>query len=218
MKLTKEQIQYIDNRLKKEGIKYWDIRIEMIDHVVSDLEKNAKTSDFKIELDVTLKRIGWSGSLSHINRESWQNVNIKYRREYHKGFVHFFKKFKNVSMLVISLFVFYVVSEMISFNAFKNLSFILFVSPMVFVLIEFVKSAFKKYGRSVNLDYGVTYLIMSFLILNVLPSLFIDQTETVQKSVWFIILPLHSVAFYSGYHLYKKAIHKVEEMRKELLS
>jgi hypothetical protein len=48
MKLTKEQIQYIDNRLKKEGIKYWDIRIEMIDHVVSDLEKNAKTSDFKI--------------------------------------------------------------------------------------------------------------------------------------------------------------------------
>ena len=111
MKLTKEQIQYIDNRLKKEGIKYWDIRIEMIDHVVSDLEKNAKTSDFKIELDVTLKRIGWSGSLSHINRESWQNVNIKYRREYHKGFVHFFKKFKNVSMLVISLFVFYVVSH-----------------------------------------------------------------------------------------------------------
>ncbi len=217
MEITKDQIQYIDNRLEKEGIKYWDIRIEMVDHVVSDLEKNAKTKDFKIELNVALKRIGWSGNLSHINRESWQNVNIKYRREYHKGFVHFFKKFKNVSMLVISLFVFYVVSEMISFNAFKNLSFTLFVSPMVFVLIEFLKSVFKKYGRSVNLDYGVMYLVMSFLILNAFPSFFIDQTETVQKIVWFVVLPVHFIAFYSGYHLYKKTILKVEEMKKQLL-
>jgi hypothetical protein len=218
MKLTKEQIQYIDNRLKKEGIKYWDIRIEMIDHIVSDLEKNAKTSDFKIELEGTLKRIGWSGNLSHINRESWQNVNIKYRREYHKGFVHFFKKFKNVSMLVISLFVLYVVSEMISFKAFKNLSFTLFVAPLVFALIVFVRAAFKKYGRSVNLDYGVNYMIMSFLILNIVPLFFDDQSELLTKIMWFIILPIHFVAFYSGYHLYKKAIHKVEEMRKQLLS
>ena len=136
---------------------------------------------------------------------------------YHKGFVHFIKKFKNVSILATSLLIFYVVSEMISFKAFKNLSFILFVAPMVFVLKEFVKSAFKKYGRSVNLDYGFTYLIMRFLILNIFPTLFIDQTETVQKIVWFIILPVHFVAFYSGYHLYKKTIHKVEEMRKQLL-
>jgi hypothetical protein len=218
MKLTKEQIQYIDNRLKKEGIKYWDIRIEMVDYVVSDLEKNAKTSDFKIELDLTLKRMGWSGNLSHINRQSWQNVNIKYRREYHKGFVHFFKKFKNVSIFATSLLVFYVVSEMISFKAFKNLSFTLFVAPLVFALIAFVRVAFKKYGRSVNLDYGVNYMIMSFLILNIVPLFFDDQSELLTKIMWFIILPIHFVAFYSGYHLYKKAIHKVEEMRKQLLS
>jgi hypothetical protein len=212
MEITKEQILYIDKRLKKEGIKYWDIRIEMVDHVVSDLEKNAKTSDFKIELEVTLKKMGWSGNLSDIHRESWKNANRHYRKMYHKGFVYFFKKLKNFSILATSLLVFYVVSEMISFKGFKNLSFILFLAPMVFVLI-----AFKNYGRSVNLDYGFSYFLMSFLILNIFPSLFIDQTETVQKSVWFMILPLHSVAFYSAYHLYKKAIHKVEEMRKELL-
>jgi hypothetical protein len=218
MKLTKEQIQYIDNRLKKEGIKYWDIRIEMVDHVVSDLEKNAKTSDFKIKLEGTLKRMGWSGNLSHINREGWQNANRHYRKMYHKGFVHFFKKFKNVSILATSLLVFYVVSEMISFKAFKNLSFTLFLAPIVFVFIEFVRAAFKKYGRSVNLDYSFKYFLISFLILQNFPGLLIDQTETVQKSVWFMILSFHSVAFYSGYHLYKKAIHKVEEMRKQLLS
>jgi hypothetical protein len=38
MELTKEQVHYIENRLENEGIKYWDIRIEMLDHVVSDVE------------------------------------------------------------------------------------------------------------------------------------------------------------------------------------
>jgi hypothetical protein len=217
MELTKEQIKYIDEHLEKNGIKYWDLRIEMIDHIVSIIELTVTSDNFKKEFKSSLKNIGWYGNLSHLNREGWQNVNIKYRREYHKGFVCFFKKFKNISILAISLFLFYVVSEMISFNAFKNLSFALFVSPMVFVLIEFVKSFFKKYGRSVNLDYGVTYLIMSFLILNAFPLFFIDETEIVQKIVWFIILPVHFIAFYSGYYLYKKTILKVEEMRKQLL-
>ena len=51
MELTTAQIQLIDERLKRRGIKYWDLRIEMIDHVVSDVEKNAKIDDFKIELE-----------------------------------------------------------------------------------------------------------------------------------------------------------------------
>lgn len=39
MELTKQQIKYIDHRLENDGIKYWDIRIEMLDHVVSDVEE-----------------------------------------------------------------------------------------------------------------------------------------------------------------------------------
>jgi hypothetical protein len=218
MEITKEEIKYIDKYLEKNGIKYWDLRIEMVDHIVSIMEFNIDRDDFEKEFKDSLKNIGWDGKLSQLNRKGWQNVNIKYRREYQKGFVHFFKKFKNVSILATSLFLLYVVSEMISFKAFKNLSFILFISPMVFVLIEFLKSVFKKYGRSVNLDYGFSYLIMSFLILNAFPQFFIDQTETVQKVVWFVVLPVHFAAFYSGYHLYKKTILKVEEMRKQLLS
>ena len=51
MEIAKEQIQYIDDRLENEGIKYWDIRIELLDHVVSDIEKRMKVenseNDFK---------------------------------------------------------------------------------------------------------------------------------------------------------------------------
>jgi hypothetical protein len=217
MEITKEQTQFIDSYLKKKGIKYWDLRIEMIDHIITLMELDSETNNFEKEFINTLKKLGWQGSLYQINREGWQNVNIKYRRDYHKGFVNFFKKLNNILIFVVSLFTLYIVSEMISFKSFKNLSFILFSSPLIIVFIEFIKSLFKKYGRSVNLDYGVTYMIMSFLILNMFPTLFKSESEIIQKTMWFLILPIHSVAFYSGYKLYKKAIFKVENMRKQIL-
>ena len=59
MELTKSQIQQIDNRLKSGGIKYWDLRLEIIDHIATDLEQNSKSNDFNKELNNSLKRIGY---------------------------------------------------------------------------------------------------------------------------------------------------------------
>ena len=39
MKLTKEQITYIDDYLKHHKVKYWDIRIELLDHIVTTVEE-----------------------------------------------------------------------------------------------------------------------------------------------------------------------------------
>jgi hypothetical protein len=216
MELKKNQIEEIDQTLKKNGIKYWDLRIEMIDHIVSDIEDNAQTNDFEKELTFSLKRIGWLGNFPEINRKGWQNVNRKYRREYHKGFRNFFKKPKNVLIFILCSLLFYVISEAISFKSFKSLSFFLFASPLVFAFVFFIKSLYKKHGRSVNLDYGFMYLIMSFLVLQSFPTLFKGESEDIQKTMWFVLLPIHSLAFYSGYNLYKKAISKVEKMKKEL--
>lgn len=216
MEITKEQIKHIDNHLKKMGIRYWDMRIEMIDHLVSDIEQNSVSKDFKTELSLALKRAKWNGNLSGVNREGWQNVNRRYRSEYHKGFINFFKSFKNVCFLIFGFTVFYIISENVSLEVFNKISMVLFISPFLIALIEFVKSLFKKYGRSVNLDYGVMYMTMSFLILNAVPVFFDDKTEFTQKTLWFILLPIHYIAFNSGYNLYKKAITKIEEMKKEL--
>ena len=38
MKLTKDQIQFIDNYLIKIKVKYWDVRLELLDHIVSAVE------------------------------------------------------------------------------------------------------------------------------------------------------------------------------------
>ena len=49
MELSKEQIQYIDHRLENEGVKYWDIRIEMLDHVISNVEENLTPENSEYE-------------------------------------------------------------------------------------------------------------------------------------------------------------------------
>ncbi|WP_179334012.1 hypothetical protein [Winogradskyella costae] len=38
MKLTKEEIQFVDNYLIKNEVKYWDVRLELLDHIVSAVE------------------------------------------------------------------------------------------------------------------------------------------------------------------------------------
>jgi len=38
MKLTKDQIQYIDNYLIKNEVKYWDVRLELLDHIALSVE------------------------------------------------------------------------------------------------------------------------------------------------------------------------------------
>ena len=108
MQLTTKQIQEIDNRLKRNGIVYWDIRIEMLDHVVTDVENRLEKGE-KLENAITNSFIdlGWNGSLKQLNREGWQNVNEKYRREYHKGIIRFFKSLKNTLLFFVGLITLY---------------------------------------------------------------------------------------------------------------
>lgn len=39
MRLSKENIQFIDNYLKNSGVSYFDIRMEMLDHVATAVEQ-----------------------------------------------------------------------------------------------------------------------------------------------------------------------------------
>ena len=38
MKLTKQEIKFIDNYLIKNEVKFWDVRLELLDHIVSAVE------------------------------------------------------------------------------------------------------------------------------------------------------------------------------------
>lgn len=102
MQLTKQQIQFIDHRLETEGIKYWDIRIEMLDHVVSDIEKTLKPEnseyEFKEMVQASFIDLGWKenfngGGLDKVlaSRLKLHNKkqNINFKQYFKKTFFNF---------------------------------------------------------------------------------------------------------------------------------
>jgi len=55
MKLSKEQIQHIDDYLQRSGVTYWDVRMEILDHFILAIEKKMETS--KISLNEALLEV-----------------------------------------------------------------------------------------------------------------------------------------------------------------
>ena len=46
MKLSKEEITYIDDYLIKSGVKYWDVRLELLDHIINAVEDLMKQEGY----------------------------------------------------------------------------------------------------------------------------------------------------------------------------
>lgn len=80
MKLTKEEIKFIDNYLKKNDVKFWDVRLELLDHIVSAVED--KIGDEGISFNEALLEVhcGFGNQLIKIvskNMKSGQKVYIR---------------------------------------------------------------------------------------------------------------------------------------------
>ncbi|WP_405563759.1 hypothetical protein [Polaribacter sp. Asnod6-C07] len=219
MELSKEQIQIIDNHFKNNGIKYWDLRVEMIDHIVSDIEKNATSDDFKAELYKSLLKTKWLGDLSNLNRKGWQNVNRIYRKKYFQGFLDFFKKPFYVLLLIVILIAYYFLSEHISHKVFLKTSFAIFAAPLFVYFFFAFKTFRKKLGKSIHRDYALNYFMFSFLTLNAIV-IFVRIEDgfpiEYHKIILFIVLPIHYIFTFSGYKVYKNAMNRVQEMKKAL--
>ena len=216
MELTKEQIMEIDKRLKSGGIKYWDLRLEMIDHIATDLEQNAKNDDFTKELNNSLKRIGYFYNLSALNTNGWQNVNKYYRKKYFENIKNYLKNPLTLLLILLNVVINYSLFDYLPFKTFKllHLSWFLIVSIPFFILTT--KLWFKKYGRFVHLDYGIFYFGFALIMVN-LPLQFSSYFDVFSQKIFLILLfPLFTLATFSGYQLFRESIQKAEKLRKEL--
>ncbi len=227
MELSKEQILYIDHRLENEGVKYWEIRIEMLDHVVSDVEKNLISENteyqFKEIVQKAFVSLGWKENFNGSNfpstgKDAWKSVNKEYRKMYHQGFINFFKSLKNIGIFICFLLLFYTISNNVNFKVYKRVSLFLFLLPILTFILYSIIIWFKKYEKSIHLNYGNLYFSFAFLMLNLPLQLIKYTTESNQRIFLIISILIYFIATYSGYQVYKKAISKVEKMRKELLS
>lgn len=216
MELNKEQIVLINKRLKSGGIKYWDLRLEMIDHIATDLEENAISNDFKRELNNSLKRIGYYNNLYNLNTQGWQNVNKYYRKKYIENIKNYFKSPAIILLVILGVIINYFLFDYLPLKTFKliNLSSYIIVSIPFFILT--IKLWFKKYGKSIHLDYGIFYFGFALIMIN-LPLQISGYLDVFYQKIFLILLlPLFTLATFSGYQLFKESIQKVERIKKEL--
>lgn len=216
MQLTQEQIRKIDDRLRRKGIVYWDLRTEMVDHIVSDIEENAQTNEFTSELEKSLEKVGWHKGLYSVNQEGWKNVNRKYRKAFFTEIVNTVKKPKAILLLAILFSVQYFISNMSNSNGFDLFNYALFFLPVFIYVFYSFKIWRKKYGKSINLQYGLSYMSLPFIMLQSIPVFMKDTSDENRILMWLLLIPFYYVAFYAGYVVYKKAITRVEKMKTQL--
>ena len=217
MKLSKDQIKYIDDYLKDNGIKYWDIRLELIDHLASKLEKQDHADLSKTLL---IKEFGTTVSLSNIFEEKRKSINKKYRKLFFQGFVDFFKSSKNVLIFSLLFFIYYQIFKIFNTSLFLKITLLLVVIPVIITGVFSIKDGLNK-NKSIHLDYTRTFSIFAFLIFNsfytnIKPEGLFNVTAQTQGIIFLIITPIYLVLSFSGFKIYYKTHKEYTRIYNEL--
>jgi len=225
--LSKEQILYIDDYLKHHKVKYWDIRIELLDHIVSSVEEKIdKGISFDDAMTGVHQNFGnsmkmlWNTGVEYsifANGDGYKDliqvkreqINKKYRNLYFKEIKNFFKSFRNVLVLLSFIFIEFLLFKQMEFNWFKKVNLVLFISPiLLFYGYSFRNFLMKK--RSINMQYALLYVTSSSLILQgFIQFINVEEifkvSDQTQAMILAVILPLNLALIYCGFEVYKKA-------------
>lgn len=220
MKLSKKQIKYIDHRLENDGIKYWDIRIEIVDHIVSDIEEKLKVeiseNEFKEIVQEAFVSLGWKekfngGGLDEVFLQRTINYTKSANKRYRKEIKEKITSIK----VIISAFLFWIFLFMYQNNieVIKATFFsIIFFNIIVLVLFLFKYEVFKSIKLNLCLLMATLPLsVFSFLIS--IPNID-SENEDLSSSYIAIILgivvPLLGIAlnFLSEEFKYSQEIYK----------
>ncbi|MDH7913690.1 hypothetical protein [Winogradskyella sp. SYSU M77433] len=209
MKITKEQIQHVDNYLKNEGIKFWDVRLEMVDHLVSDMENYSGSADFQTVFRQSLINANWYKNLKEINVQSWKSTNKLYRKKHFTEMVNLVKQPKSLIGFVLFYLIFSRVTVVFS-EVSETISLIVLAAPILILIYESAKAWRKKLGRSVNMQYGLFYFSFGLIMINL-------PLELLPKEYLNLLLPL-IMTFYllmmtAGYKVYIYAFNKALKLK-----
>jgi len=147
MKLSKEQLQFIDQHLKDRKVKNWDVRYEIVDHIACLTEKLMKEGDTFDVAIVKMKQIFTFRYLREMQMEKQKALS----RQLRKGFVTEFKaclfnsrfliKVLVLALLTIVLYQYFPVKSVVGFG------YALLYSPLFFQIKGILKN-YKLYGKS----------------------------------------------------------------------
>jgi len=206
MTLTKNQIISIDAYLKKIGVKYWDIRLEMIDHIATQTEERA----FDLEL-LNEKNFKYKQELKKIAQQKIKLVNKKCKSLVYNEFLKFFKSLKNVLVLILAFSIYFILFEKLNLKYFIRSSYLIIDIPTLLIIGYTLFNYIRKI-KSIHIDYAFFYSFGVIFIYNFIKPLFVD------KEAFFILTPLCLIWVYSGIKFYLKINQYYTKTFKDYLS
>jgi hypothetical protein len=154
MELTTKQLEEVDRYISCCGIKYYDVRAEIVDHFASVLEKRLEENpdlDFKQEVVKIHKNFSNKG-FHKLLKDKTESVHKKFYVSSLKHLLSFFKPPK----IIISIAIFFGLNEILKITKDKNNFF--FILSVIGILIMFqmlIRVSIKRKKKTV-----------SFLVLN----------------------------------------------------
>jgi hypothetical protein len=222
MTLSEKQIHYIDNYLKNQGVSYWDIRLELIDHIACEMEQKEGSYDFDNLLSQTLNKLGWDRSLKDLQNRKLKSINAKFRAAYYKNFLSLFTSLKSITIVLVGVFLYYLVMENSPQWVFNLTTIILFLTPIGIITIHYAVSIFKL-KKSGYVFYAYFYVIFAMLITNLFyqfpkPGGIIDVSLVTRNTIVFVATVFNVLFTVGGIKIYIKTFKEFNAVYQKLVS
>lgn len=221
MKLTKENIETIDRHFKNKGVGYWDIRLEMIDHVACKMEEKQGSYDFESLFKYTIKDLNWEGDLKDYEQQRLTAIGKTVGKRYFKNIRGFFTNIKTLLLIGLFVMAYYLCFQNFSQKTFRMLSLVLFSAPIVYFTIHYAYTSLK-YKKSGYVLYGYFYLTFSIMMSSIFyqlgPNSIIDVSSITRHNIIFFTTIFNVVFTTSGVIVYLESYKKYQNVYKNLIS
>ncbi|MFA7444753.1 MAG: hypothetical protein WCY89_02315 [Flavobacteriaceae bacterium] len=201
MKLTTAELQFIDNYLKNSDVKYFDIRMELADHIASAVEEKMQKEN--MDFYEAFKKYMVINKKTLLNQNKYslsKSFTIIARGYYHWATLLF---------IVLSLAITQL--SLIYFGELKTLLFLITISYFVFLLILYILIEKKGLNYSAIAHLGISMVVVYQVIQffsNLLGKRLKEDTLSGFAVVFLIILMTTFMVFIrlyvSQYQYYKK--------------
>jgi hypothetical protein len=221
-KLEKKDIQFIDTYLKDKGVTYWDIRLEMIDHIACKMESKTGHYDFESLFKNTVYDLSWNGDLKVYEQRQLKIINKTIRNKYFRTIGDAFKSLKGLLSITLFVCVYYVLFQSLSFKAFGILSFSLMGVPIIYFTAHYAYMTLKN-KKSGYLLYGYFYIIFSLLMSSMFyqiprPDGIIEVSMVTRQNIIFFTTIFNVLFIYSGIKVYLQINQQYNSINKGLSS
>jgi hypothetical protein len=218
MELTTKQIQEIENYIKAKDVDYIDLKIELLDHIISDIE-NLVDKGFLFENAFQLTKEKWN---KHFRSSSSFYLGFQYSaskivlkkavKEFRPFYVLYFLSYFLPFIIFKNISVDFNENTMFAVNTFFKISTLL---ALLYVVIIIFRVMFFKEKTTYRFILKTQYVGIIFLIIAQVVTDYFDKSGQI-KGVFMGFSCAGLAITYTCHHFYKKHFLEIAKNKKIL--